>query len=820
MIDNKLFLILLTLLLMSIINIDTHIADEKQISIQQQAYFKAVQLKNETLIDLPFTNSYIYIFQDLNNDSINEIYAYFPYEKLCILDGDSFTLWTCIDLINKTLDSIVPIGDHDNDGVSELILITSEYNQTANKTIISIFYANPYENTFELKNEISFDGLLYQPKYYIVNPFNVLTIYDESSRNISTIYISIVRIGELYRFLSVKVSYNIEENTYFIEKNDNVVYTMYTDTVIGDLDNDGVIEVSKDYRIIMYTVVQNYILTSYVEIYYKNKLIFRREESMVNLYAFLTYNGRELIVSILKLKMIGATSLLLEGYRLDNTVLFTYSIPTNLVMLQFIPLGDSLLITSCTSGEQGYSSNITLISTVNGKILYSRKMNVISRYLIGLGNVENDDYKEVLFIYIDENNVTYYKVLKVKNTVVFFDLYDIELRDQTPAVLNIYEVNGVNYLITYIVEDNNTVLMLYKIEYYGDTTPPVISITSPKPNEYIGKLPYYVIGTARDPESGIAIIEVYLVSEDGLKIDLNVNYDPQTGIFEAIIPENTPSGVYTLVVNSTNGIGLSSIVELTITIDLVLPLVSIELPTRYDIYIDVNKIEIINGNASFTISLNLSDIMLNLMRIFINNTEIYSKLINDRTYSDSIKITLSEGKYLLKIYVDDRAGNSIIEERLIIIDLSKPIVEKLNVNITSYTQEYVNLTISYRVRDVLSGVEKIEIIVDNVSRVIDINDYIGEGSIDLNNIPYTSENITVVFKAWDRAGWCVTESRLLQIPKPPVEETTTPLTETTPVLTETPTPPPAEGFNWLPIIIIIVIIVIIGVIVYLFKLKK
>ena len=202
---------------------------------------------------------------------------------------------------------------------------------------------------------------------------------------------------------------------------------------------------------------------------------------------------------------------------------------------------------------------------------------------------------------------------------------------------------------TYPVLKNSLLLnkILMWFEYYPDTTPPTVNITSPKSDSWIVSKTITLEWTALD--------NVYLLyTEIYVNDTLWATVPGFFGSYNLTLDE----GHWEIETVAYDWTGLSGSDEITIHIDVTAPKISITYP-QFEQEFEMEK------TISIEVKWNASDnLILDHFVIYINGTKIGE--VNGTTFS--YVVTLNEtGAYYIKVEAWDKAGNSAYSEVLIYV---------------------------------------------------------------------------------------------------------------------------------------------------------
>jgi hypothetical protein len=195
------------------------------------------------------------------------------------------------------------------------------------------------------------------------------------------------------------------------------------------------------------------------------------------------------------------------------------------------------------------------------------------------------------------------------------------------------------------------------INVVADNTPPIISMVSPTEGEVIGgaiKIQAY----ARDDVDTVKSAEYSIVGGPYT----NMTLDAATGLWTTSVDTTKlPDGAATLLINATDRAGNSGIKEFTLTIDNTKPTAEITVP------------DYVRGTVP--IAVNASDQNFDRAELYVSGELVETwTMPGAQTYSWNTT-ELTDGAYLVKLIVYDKAGNMATNETSVMIDNTMPIAE-------------------------------------------------------------------------------------------------------------------------------------------------
>ena len=191
----------------------------------------------------------------------------------------------------------------------------------------------------------------------------------------------------------------------------------------------------------------------------------------------------------------------------------------------------------------------------------------------------------------------------------------------------------------------------------ADNIPPIISIVSPAEGEVIGRTMKVKV-YAMDELDAVESVDCSIEGETYASMTFNV----ATGLWTASVDTTKlADGAYTLAVNATDRAGNSAIKKIAFTVDNTEPTAEIAVPSY------------LMGTA--TVNVTGIDPNFDRMEIYVGG-----KLVSIRTEPGVFPYTidttkLTDGSYLVKLHVYDKAGNIATSEVTVVIDNTMPLAE-------------------------------------------------------------------------------------------------------------------------------------------------
>lgn len=214
------------------------------------------------------------------------------------------------------------------------------------------------------------------------------------------------------------------------------------------------------------------------------------------------------------------------------------------------------------------------------------------------------------------------------------------------------------------------------------------------------------------------------------------------------------------------------------------PKLEMILPPLKEGVINISHIKIVNGKAELTLKINISDLFLAWYAVYIdgelviNKTKLEAKSSSLQVLQDSVEevtFLLDEGEHNITIVAADQAGNTNSSTSSIIIDLTPPAIESF----TAETTESA-ITVYWSVKDNLSGVDRVLIVVNNEK----YETTSATGSYVFSDLEPGTYTVQII--VYDKAG--NNKSSAIQVELTP-QTTDTTTTTTTPTQTTTTTSP-------------------------------
>lgn len=287
-----------------------------------------------------------------------------------------------------------------------------------------------------------------------------------------------------------------------------------------------------------------------------------------------------------------------------------------------------------------------------------------------------------------------------------------------------FTMEGV-YNVTFMASDKVGNMVKHVYTVYYDTSPPIIEITTPSDSPYyINKTAIQVSWTAQDSLTFISKADILLNGS------LIARMYSGTNLTSTILVNYSSSAIINVSVVVYDAVNNTAVDSIIIYVDLESPSITLNSPQN-------NTLLSINN---FNVSLSLHDSLAGIYRVTISyeNDTIISDVY---TTSTDVNIGISipkDGKYILKIKVFDKAGNSQIIFLNVTIDANNP-----QAWWTMPTTSYINVSnyiISWSVID--PTLSEIVLYINGTPQNIDVT----QNNYQLNLTSQGNYNITIVFK--------------------------------------------------------------------------
>ncbi len=528
-----------------------------------------------------------FVAGDINNDGYNDIMVTdidpeHPWRVNSIyvlsgVDGTTFNHFS----INGNITGLAVINDINGNGYRDIVLIETYTDTVARQTTVEYIVWDPYSGQTIREKNTTVETTGYGG--YSVPIFNI--VVTGSIVKSAYGYMNFTAQGMIIK--TYIVSYNIEQDTISVDTVDNQFYIMYTNQMMGDLDNDGVLEIGTEYTYISYMSMTGFLPSFGLKLYRDGTLLFTKTfTDKLPLIAGITNNGEETVLWIYEayFSFFGTSEnkMYLSVYRLDGTQLFSKEFE-NIALSTFLDLGEYHILGYVTEDNITY---IDLYSMVNGSRIFHLDMGnetLVTEKIVGLGDVDGDSYREVLI-----GSTTNNYILKTEPNPLLYPVTCFN-ENTSYSLLSVLEAPDNNYLVTIEMHDNYSVVKTYSISYQTivDNTPPVIDILKPENNTLIPQL-LQVEAYVYDNESGIKNIEAYLYNLDtGENTSLTIMRTPLRNGYRVnayyFFPESS-SGNYSLTIIAWNNADMETKETIYFKVDAVSPEVTIWCPEYGEAY--------------------------------------------------------------------------------------------------------------------------------------------------------------------------------------------------------------------------------------------
>ncbi len=226
-----------------------------------------------------------------------------------------------------------------------------------------------------------------------------------------------------------------------------------------------------------------------------------------------------------------------------------------------------------------------------------------------------------------------------------------------------------------------------------DLTAPTLNITAPVNGELFGVAHVLVSWTANDTMSGIA---EYSVNINGTWIVI-----PSTN--NSYLFEGLSDGSHEVLVKATDNAGNFVVKNVTFTVDLDAPWVTITQPVA-GLHTNVDDVRM-----NWTVMDNITGIAY--IHVWIDD-EAFINLTNSTENVTYMFEGVTQGPHVLHVQVWDLAGNSQAKTVSVVVDLTAPEIVFLNPHQQSELISETSINASWAVTDSLSPIVKIEVAID------------------------------------------------------------------------------------------------------------
>jgi len=446
------------------------------LSHQQYYSINYFNLNNEYVIEktwsIVLNTSYNAIFTigDFNNDGFEEI-VIVSNNTIYIVNGSNGSIYRKL-VFDNSIIGFRPIRDLDRDGYYEIVVLTGSLQ--VDRIIREFNVFNLIENRLVRKNSIELEIPYYALNFDYFR--STVYLYDTIEYIIPHSFYT----GLDIKLLTYFIQYNIVDNSIRQNVVENKMYLMYTNRLLGDIDGDGAIEFTNRFIVEQYT--ETIARLKYV-------LSIKRSDGSTIYSSVMNTPVYNIVVS----KSTGSYVFLLEThenstdlettqYRLiavneKGNVLYDKKIVN--ATSRLIPMGDLLILIYWV--EHSNETFIELINTNNGSIVSRINLGVMKLEefvktafsIYGLGDVDNDNVKE---FFIQINNECF--VAKADDTLLMYELRNCNLE----KIVSSYKtLNGVNIIALKNMSKN---IELESFNIYKPGVKPILGYI-PKPYEQI-----------------------------------------------------------------------------------------------------------------------------------------------------------------------------------------------------------------------------------------------------------------------------------------------------------------------------------------------
>ena len=542
-----------------------------------------------------------------------------------------------------TVNAIDIVNDADNDGYPELVLYFHSIDFIENKTYIGFLTWQPVGNKL-----IANATYVFNDTQSAGMPQTGLVVEGDTA---STIVNTQENTGNIPTFKAYHLYYNVLTGELTVDVESNIVYDIYTDVTFGDIDDDGVVELTKDYMVKAYTqfvLFPSPGLYSTVEVYDSNGLVFSKQLPANYIPFYITPNkiGNDMIYDAycIQVDMLSNTTYArVVALSSSGSTVYDLSLGVKTIPLNAALNSRYILLTYLDYGNNVFK--LAVIDNANGEVVGSFSNSMIFTAM-SLGDVDGDGEYE--FIY---HNVTMYNILKIPSLEASPVLNTTNITSMTTVIAYEYD-NGVGLIPALKSSFDGSIIGLYNVSTtpFNDTTPPEITIFYPINDTRVGRI-LYLGASVTDPESGVAEINITLLDEEtgGVR---SIDYNYTFGFITARITFNH-SGYYDINITAKNNAGLVSLEYVRFYVDAEPPIIIVEYPsnntviTPYDLPLNITfTVDDNSGSATWFVMVN-------------NNTVSYGYGVGEHTVAVN-KSLLVEGWNNITIYAQDEVFNPAV----------------------------------------------------------------------------------------------------------------------------------------------------------------
>ncbi len=509
---------------------------------------------------------------DANNDGVKDVIASSDTWVAFLSGEDGFPIGNYTAPVNTSISNVYYVGDNDGDGYPEYVIDVSN---TTSTNIVHRFVC--YEPaTGEVRWESSYTAPGGQAMVFS----SIFPYYGDGTLTIS---FGVMEVSGLTPTMYTDfVTINLADGSISVDTVDDKVYLVYTNVLVGDLDNDGLADVD----------IGTYTEASYIQLagFPIPSLQSTMEFSGPGISWSYTWDNPGIAAIGIAANDGGETHLLVLFVDLSsqNPVFYVYGFNMETGSYEYsVQLGitpsNAFSIAGDVVAVGGYSDTygenvFYIIDTSNGDYEVAGVGGDTSTPLssMSVGDVVGDGSKYMLYslggdVYLmNMYTGSTQPVDSYSGNVTFFDG-------------NYYKhpTAGTIYVFTeHYGSGGLGVTIIHAARFTGaggnDTTPPEVSILTPGDGSVVGKH-VYVTASVDDPESGISYIEISVTGPNGFSIEDNMSYDAGLGMayYDFDVPED---GEYTITVTAYNGAGMPGTDAVTVEADTVPPVITITSP--------------------------------------------------------------------------------------------------------------------------------------------------------------------------------------------------------------------------------------------------
>lgn len=608
-------------------------------------YFLKPYLEKNISVFGPTDISVIY---DMDNDGVTDLLLYvsdifYHNSTIAFVSGAEGVIKGWYEETGYGLLSYIGFaGDNDGNGFPELVLVYQRiYNETS--TIAYKFVTwEPVGGTVLASGEINVTG------QFIMGPLQNLIVDDGYAEVV--VNLAEADSGGLPSFKTIVLQYDLDTGAISSTTISGRFYSIYTTQLYGDLDGDGVEEMTTDYRAESYTYLNIFPpgLQSKLTVYYQGSQEF--SITLPTNYVPLAIavglgSGQRLyLVASMEIDISSNTTYLhLLGISSTGSILYDVDLGKNSIPFDAALTGNLLSII-VFDGEANktylYVVDINSGATVNQTEL---PFPSIASFL-PIGDFDSDGNYEIIY-----RGITAWKILKVPSLEEGVIVNSDEFTSLARVVA--YETGSEVYIPGIKTTMNETYYGLYYLEEAGlnDTTPPTINIITPG-NETLQGRKTYLVASVNDPESGVENITVLLTNVDeGTTREIPYNYSDVAGVLTSRIVFNE-SGSYSITIKACNGAGLCSSATVVFTVDAEPPIIVFDYPANHTrVYPNMLPL-----NVSFTLTDNTG---IQFWVVLVNDEYAGSGSLGGTHIITINESMMQEGVNTITVTAVDKAGN-------------------------------------------------------------------------------------------------------------------------------------------------------------------